>query len=464
MERSAHGYWLADVGPVTAEAVLPPGAHSADVAVIGGGYLGMWTAWRLAERGADVVLCESGICGEGPSGRNGGFVNPLWDRSEELRELFGDDGAKRLAHASEQAIDDIERWATDQGVDIHLRRAPMLEVASAPSQVGSWRGAVAACQALGREQEVHEIDGRAARALCASPLFEAGVLWNTSATLHPARLARGLRQALIEHDRVRLFEGTRIIDFEERPGGIRLRSDRNASITADAAVLAINHASGALKPLRRAVVSGSSHAVATEPVPDVLEEIGWTGGEGIADCRTMLHYLRTTQDHRIVFGWGGGRMGFGTRRRGALDVDAEVQDTVVRHLFQMIPQLAGRKVEYAWGGPIDVSPVHLPWFGSIGRLHWGCGFTGNGVGPTSLGGHVLADLALDLKTEHTALPNVGGMPPTLFPPEPFKYLAGTAIRSALIRIDDADQAGHRAGPVARGIGALPNKLGLHLPR
>ena len=100
MERSAHGYWLADVGPVTAEAVLPPGAHSADVAVIGGGYLGMWTAWRLAERGADVVLCESGICGEGPSGRNGGFVNPLWDRSEELRELFGDDGAKRLAHAS----------------------------------------------------------------------------------------------------------------------------------------------------------------------------------------------------------------------------------------------------------------------------------------------------------------------------------------------------------------------------
>jgi glycine/D-amino acid oxidase-like deaminating enzyme len=196
----------------------------------------------------------------------------------------------------------------------------------------------------------------------------------------------------------------------------------------------------------------------------VLEALGWTGGEGIADARTMLHYLRATRDGRVVFGWGGGRMGFGARRRAALDVDRGVQDATARHLVAMLPALAGRRLTHAWGGPIDVSPVHVPWFGTLRRTHYGFGFTGNGVGPAHLGGRILADLARGASTDRTTLPIVGGLPPRRFPPEPLRFAGGSAIRAALVRADDARAAGRRPDPLTAAVAALPRLLGLHLPR
>ena len=123
----------------------------------------------------------------------------------------------------------------------------------------------------------------------------------------------------------------------------------------------------------------------TEPVPDVLEELGWTGGESICDGRTLLHYLRTTRDGRIAFGWGGGRMGLGGRRLGRLEsIDGGAKGA--RGPSPLLPAAPGRGVTHAWGGPIDVSPTHLPIFGSRGRVHHGFGFTGDGVGPRSWAG------------------------------------------------------------------------------
>jgi glycine/D-amino acid oxidase-like deaminating enzyme len=219
-----------------------------------------------------------------------------------------------------------------------------------------------------------------------------------------------------------------------------------------------------VRPLRGALSVASSHVVATEPVPDVLERLGWTGGEAIADCRTMLHYFRTTKDGRVVFGWGGGRMGYDARHRPELDVDPAVQDATAHDLITLLPQLRGRRVEHAWGGPIDVSPVHLPWFGSLQSTHYGFGFTGNGVGPTHLGGRILADLARDERSALTRLPIVGGLPPRRFPPEPFRFVGGSAIRAALVRQDDAQASGRRTDPITAAVASLPRLLGLHLPR
>jgi glycine/D-amino acid oxidase-like deaminating enzyme len=198
-------------------------------------------------------------------------------------------------------------------------------------------------------------------------------------------------------------------------------------------------------------------------VPDVLEELGWTGGEAVADSRTLLHYLRATRDGRIAFGWGGGRMGLGGRRLGVLEVDAGVAETVRAGLLRFFPQLQGRRVTHAWGGPIDVSPTHLPIFGSRGRVHHGFGFTGNGVGPSYLGGEILARLALDLRDEITrlALVEPGRK---LFPPEPLRWLGGTVIREALVRRDAAMDAGREPDPVSRFVAGLPRRLGLRLPR
>jgi glycine/D-amino acid oxidase-like deaminating enzyme len=209
----------------------------------------------------------------------------------------------------------------------------------------------------------------------------------------------------------------------------------------------------------------SSHIVLTEPVPDVLERHGWTGGEALSDGRTMLHYFRTTRDGRIAFGWGGGRMALGSRRRRVLDVDPDVAARTHRDLVRVFPELAGRRITHAWGGPIDVSPTRLAQYRTLpgGRVHAGFGFTGNGVGPTHLGGRILAALALDTRDPVTRLCIVDP-PAKRFPPEPFRLAGGAAIRAAMIRQDDLADEDLTADPVTSFVASLPRRLGMSLPR
>ena len=173
--------------------------------------------------------------------------------------------------------------------------------------------------------------------------------------------------------------------------------------------------------------------------------------------------MRTTSDDRIVFGWGGGTMGLAARLSKRLERDPQVIARTRESLVRFFPQLAGRAVTHAWGGPIDVSPTHTPIFGSRGRTHYGFGFTGNGVGPSYLGGEILSRLALDRRDERTALAIVEP-PPKLFPPEPFRYLGGSLIRRALVAKDAAEDAGRTPGTLTRAVASLPRVLGLRLPR
>jgi glycine/D-amino acid oxidase-like deaminating enzyme len=214
---------------------------------------------------------------------------------------------------------------------------------------------------------------------------------------------------------------------------------------------------------RRELSAASSHMVLTEPVPDLLADVGWTGGEPLCDCRRMLHYFRTTKDGRIAFGWGGGRMARGASHGAHLDVDAEVVATAEATLRRFFPGLAGRQVTHAWGGPIDVAPNRLPIYRSRGDLHAGWGFTGHGVGPSHLGGRILSGLALGARDEVTTLPLVG--PPVKhFPPEPARWLGGSLIRGAMIRKDAADERGEDVGAVTAAVTKLPKVLGMNLPR
>ena len=201
----------------------------------------------------------------------------------------------------------------------------------------------------------------------------------------------------------------------------------------------------------------------TEPVPDVLERIGWTGGEALADCRRMLHYFRTTNDGRIAFGWGGGRLAYDARGDTRLELDAEVIGQAATALHRFFPLLADREITHAWGGPIDVAPRRLPIYRSRGRLHAGFGFTGHGVGPSHLGGRILSGLALGVRDELTTLPLVAP-PVKTFPPEPARWIGGSLIRRALVRKDALDDRGARVGPVTALIASLPQRLGLNLPR
>ncbi|HEX8854583.1 MAG TPA: FAD-binding oxidoreductase [Thermoleophilaceae bacterium] len=459
------GYWLEEAGPVTPEPPLE-GDLDADVVIAGGGYTGMWTAWWLTEHAPDVriVLLEAELAGHGPSGRNGGFCTSLWDDLAPMRERFGNDAALAVARASSAAVDGVGEWCSRQGVDAWYRAAPHLVVSAAPAQDGAWDEAVAACAEVGEPQEYVALSQDEVRARCDSPVFRGGAMMRSGASVQPARLSLGLRAKLLERG-VQICEHSPVRRLEPAPDGSVIAETPGGRVRAGAGVLATGGAMADVKGLRRRLTVASSHIVLTEPVPDVLDEVGWTGGEPIADARAFLHYFRTTNDDRIVFGWAGGRLAYGGQTRGRIEVDPAVTKQAARDLVRTFPQLRGRRITHAWGGPIDVSPTHLPMFGTLPgrRVHYSVGYTGNGVAPSHLAGQVLASLALDRRDEITRLPLVDP-PPVHVPPEPFRWVGGEIIRAATLRKEAAEERGEEPSAVSSFVSRVPKMMGVHIGR
>ena len=457
--HDGHGWWLREAGG--AEPVAPAaGDLEADVVIVGGGYAGMWTAWNLLDQGAEVVLLEADVCGHGPSGRNGGFCETLWSNLPSLRERFGDERALAACEASSESVRAIGAWCEAEGVDAWFRQSGFVETSTSTAQDAVIEEILAAAAAVA-PGKVEPLDAAAVQARCASPRFRRGLFVPDDATVHPARLALGLRRRLLERGAA-LHEGSRVRALRATgPRAVVAETDQ-ARVRAGAAILTVNAATRAVKPLRGRLSVTSSHIVLTEPVPDVLEEIGWTGGESITDARTFLHYFRTTPDGRILFGWGGGRLAFGARLDGRIEVDAHVAGEVHRHLVDYFPALRGRAITHAWGGPIDVSPSHLPQIGTLedGPVHYAFGFTGNGVGPSHLAGRVLAGLATGAGDRRLAL-DVAGSP---VPPEPLAWLGGMVVRGAFLRAERLQAEGRRPDPLTRAVCAAPRALGIHVSR
>lgn len=473
MKHDRHGYWLEEAGGVEPAPSLD-GERSADVVVVGGGYTGMWAAWQLKalEPGARVVLLEGEVCGYGPSGRNGGFCNVMWFSLPNMRARWGDEAALAVARASAEAVAGIESFCRQQEVEAWFRRGGYLQVSTAPAHDGAWDAPVAACRELGEGDAVAPLDPAAVAARCASPAFRGGAFYPDAATVQPARLAFGLRQRLHEAG-VEIFERSPVRALRSQAGGVRAETNAGA-VLASRAVIAVGGAAKAARgPLRDALTVTSSHIVLTEPVPDVLEEIGWTGGECITDSRALIDYFRTTPDDRIAFGWGGGRIAMGARLGGRAEVDAEVTAAAAERLYEYFPALRepghGRdgaaKLTHAWGGPIDVSPTHLPVVVPLtgGRAFVGAGYTGNGVGPSYMVGRILASLALDRRDGHSRLPLVDPSPQRV-PPEPLHWFGGEIIRRALNRKEEAQLRGQASDPVSSVVSRLPELIGFHIGR
>jgi glycine/D-amino acid oxidase-like deaminating enzyme len=461
--HDAQGWWLRQEPPVEPLAPLA-GDASADVVVVGGGFAGMWTAWLVheAEPEARVLLLEADLCGHGPTGRNGGFVNSMWFSLPSMRSRFGELGAIEVARAAQRAVDEIGEWCDSQGVEAWYRRGGYLQISTTQAHDETWLPTVEACQELGEPDAVEVLAAADVRARCASPMFRAGAFFPGSATVNPARLALGLRAKLIETG-VEVCERSQVTGLRVSDDGVEARTAGGA-VRAGHAVLAAGGAQEALPPLRRRLTLTSSHMVITEPVPDLIEEIGWTGGECITDARHLLHYFRTTPDGRIAFGWGGGRMLAGARVHGHAEVDAGVAVKVARQLVRFFPGLAGRRIDHAWGGPIDVSPSHTPVVGSLdGRVHYGFGFTGNGVGPSRMVAHALASLALDRRDEHSRLAIVEPEPLHV-PPEPFRYIGGAIVREAFVRKEEAEETGREPDPISEFVAAIPERIGVQIGR
>jgi len=466
MKHTAHGYWLDEAGVPNPAAPLS-GDRDADVVVIGGGFTGLWAAWHVKELEpeARVVLLEADEhCGRGPSGRNGGFCNVMWFSLPGMRARWGDGAALAIARAAERAVGEIGEFCEQEGVDAWFRRGGYLQVSTAAAHDGVWAAALAACGELGAGDAVQPLSPAAVAARCASPAFRAGALYPAAATVQPARLALGLRERLLARG-VSIYEGTPVRALRDAPDGVEARTAGGA-VRAGAAVLAIGAAAKSWRgPLRDRVTVASSHIVLTEPVPDVLEEAGWTGGECITDSRALIDYFRTTPDGRILFGWGGGRISMGARLRGRAELDAAVVAATAEHLHAVFPGLAGRRIEHAWGGPIDASPTHLPMVVPLpgGRAFAAAGYTGNGVGPSHMVGRTLASLALDRRDEPSRLAFVDPAPPRV-PPEPLQWVGAEAIRLGLLAKEEAELAGRAPGRFAVAVARVPELIGFHIGR
>jgi glycine/D-amino acid oxidase-like deaminating enzyme len=359
-------------------------------------------------------------------------------------------------------VQEIGRWCDAQNVDAWFRPGGYLQTSTTPLHDGTWDDAARACRELGEADACVPLSADELRRHIDSPVMRGAAFYPGAATVNPARLARGLRQRLLDHG-VRIFEGSPVRRRRTVGNRIRLETPKG-SVLAGSATLAAGWALAGMSPLRHRLTLTSSHMVITEPVPDLLEDVGWTGGECITDSRAMLHYFRTTPDGRIAFGWGGGHIVLGARPHRRAEVDPEIASEVERHLRRFFPGLEGRRVEHAWGGPIDVSPTHIPVIAAAGnRTHAAFGYTGNGVGPSQLCGRVLASLALDRRDDPTRLALVEP-PPARVPPEPFRYAGGEVIRAALLRKETAEEQGRRVGPITRFVAGIPERIGIHVGR
>ena len=422
---------------------------------MGGGYTGLWTALAVRERepSARVVVLEADRCGAGPSGRNGGFVHGYWASAAETLVTLGRDGARELARAGERIIPAVR--ALD--ADVWLREGGMLMVSAAPAQDAAVDDAVAAAAALGAPEQAVPLPREEVAARIRSPRFRRGVYFRDGATVQPARLVRAVRDAAVARG-VELFEGTPVLGTD----GATVRA-RRGRVRAQSIVVAVNAAATGWRPVARHVTNFGSYVVLTEPVPELLERIGWTGGEAVLDARMFLHYFRTTEDGRVLMGSGSGPIGFAGRLDGRFTRDLATAARAERGLRRLLPDLAGARIERAWGGPIDVSADHLPFFGTVPgtAVHYGLGYSGHGVGPSWLGGQILASLALGRDDEWTALPLATRRVPRL-PPEPLKRLGGGLVRAAIMACEQADEEGRRAALPARAAAALPRVLRMQI--
>lgn len=450
-------FWLAEA--LAGDSLEPTpliGDERADVCIVGGGFTGLWTALGIkrADPAARVTIVERGVCGSGASGRNGGFALSLWAKFLPLERLAGRAEAVRLARASSEAVKEIGAFCNAHGLADDYAPSGWLWSATSEAQRDTWAETLDAIEAAGHAPFETVSDARV-RELGGSPRHRAGVLERVAARVQPARLAFALRRAALEagvaiYERTpmtRLVRGTRPV----------VQCARGA-ISAGTVVLATNAWGVAFPEIRRAIAVVSSDVVATAPRPDLLARIGWDDGPAVSDSRMLVHYYRTTPDGRIVFGKGGGSgtLAFGGTVDSAFDGASPIAATVTDELRATYPAFADVPIAQSWTGPIDRSSHGLPVFGRLPgcpQVLYGVGYSGNGVGPSVLGGKILTSLALERRDAWSECGLVQSLE-RAFPPEPFRYVGGKLVRAAIARRDRALDAGRPVGPVVRALAGL----------
>jgi len=446
MAAKPASFWLDSRDAPAVRAPLRGEAWS-DLAVVGGGFGGLWAALlaKEANPGRSVVLIEGSRIGWAASGRNGGFCDAsLTHGAANGRERFPAE-FETLERLGTENLDAVEAAARHYGFDCEFERTGTLAVATEDYQVAELREAAAADGAK-------FLDAAAVRAEVDSPTYLAGS-WNAQGTamVHPARLAWGLAAAC-ERIGVRIAERTPATGLASDADGVTLRT-RSGVLRARRAVLATNAFPSLVKRLRPYIVPVYDYVLVTEPLTAAqLASVGWRNRQGVADSGNQFHYYRLTADNRILWGGYDAIYHFGRIMRSSYDQRPETFTRLAEHFYTTFPQLEGIGFSHRWGGAIDTCSRFCAFFGTAhrGRVAYALGYTGLGVGATRFGARVMLDLLSGERTELTELELVRSKP-LPFPPEPFAYLGVQATRWSL---DRADRRSGRRNLLLRALDAI----------
>ncbi len=428
-------FWLDDPLRPKAEPALTT-TISADLAIIGVGYTGLWTALsaKEADPSIEVVLLEAEETAIGATGRNGGFVAASLTHGLENGRAYWPDELATLVALGQANLEDIQDIVKRLNIECDFLRSGELLVATEPYQVEELRQKPAEAAPFG--EKLVWLNQDETRARVNSPLYLGGVYNpNGVAMANPAQLAWGLRRTCLDLG-VKLYEHTPALSLTQINGVIRVRTPYG-QVKAKSVALATNAFPPLLKSISRYIVPVYDYVLVSEPLtPDQRASIGWQGREGLSDTNNQFHYYRTTADGRIL--WGGYDAVY--HRNNAvgkhLETNYEVFGRLAEHFFLNFPQLDGLRFTHAFGGAIDTCSRFSPFWGTAygGRVAYVAGFTGLGVGSSRFGALVMLDLLKGKPTERTALRMVRTKP-IPFPPEPLRSIVIDLTRKSLEQAD-----------------------------
>lgn len=453
-DATPNALWIDQIGLGVESRPALPGDTDADLAIIGAGFSGLWTAYYAlaADPSLRVVVVDKHHCGFGASGRNGGWaVGELACGPDKYADRSTPSEARRLERAVFDAVDEIGRVSQTEGIDCDYAKGGWIRVARNRPQADRQRGEVAHEHARGlTADDLRLLDPTEARQYLNATDVESGIYFAHCAAVHPAKLVDGLART-VEARGAHIHEHTEVLELA--PG--RVVTDRG-TVRAANIVLATEAYTRDLAGHRRDLLPVYSLMVATEPLgPSTISQIGLADRPTFSDDRHMVIYGQRTADDRLAFGGRGVPYLFGSGISRQAELHAESHERLRQTLVEMFPVLAEVEFTHRWGGVLAIPRDWVPGlrFDPSSGLGVLGGYVGEGVAAANLAGRTMADLVTGAKTDRVTLPWVG-VHPRRWEPEPLRWLGVRASRAILGRADDREYATGRPANAAYKISRL----------
>lgn len=448
-------FWHDSVPGSLAPAANLDGDTEADVAIVGAGLTGMWTAYYLGATNPalKIVLLEREIAGFGASGRNGGWCSALFPASlPKLERMAGRESAIAMHRAMQQTVDEVGKVAADEDIDCHWAKGGTVQFARSEAQLVRAKEEVDEARLYGfDEADIRPLSASEAQEISGMTNVLGGVFTPHCAAIHPARLARGLAEVLRARG-VQIYEKTEVQRIKPRQ-----LETATGTVTARHVIRATEGYTAQLAGYKRTVVPVYSLVVATAPLPEsALEQVGMATRPTFNDLRHMIIYGQRTADGRLVFGGRGAPYHYGSAIEPSFDRVPAVFSALRRTLIELFPALEDVAITHTWGGPIGIS---RDWCASVGLdrstgIGWAGGYVGDGLSTTNLAGRTLAHLITGTDSDLTRLPWVDHRSPR-WAPEPLRWLG---VNAGLRVMTWADRAEIRTGHPSHAAAAFSSFL------